>query len=251
MPLAADLKLLYKLALAPIRGASHAERLESFYREQADHYDRSRAGLLHGRRELMELLPVPDAGVWVEMGGGTGENLEHLGEHRARLSKVYVVDLSPSLLDIARRRKDSSGWSNVEIVQADATTFAPPAGPVDVVTFSYSLTMIPDWFAAIDRAWELLRPGGTIGVVDFHVSRKHPAPGRTRHPWPARAFWPAWFARDNVFLSPDHVEYLHHRFEPVHFSEHRAGIYHLSAPRIPYYQFVGTKTPETPEDAFR
>lgn len=241
MPLSANLKLLYKMALAPIRGSSHAERLESFYRDQADDYDRSRAVLLHGRRELMELLPVPEAGVWAEMGGGTAENLVHLGERRGQLSKVYVVDLSPSLLDIARRRKHTLGWSNVELIQADATTFEPPVGPVDVVTFSYSLTMIPDWFAAVDHAWELLRPGGTIGVVDFHVSRMHPSLGRVRHRWTSRAFWPTWFARDNVFLSPDHIEYLHHRFEAVHFSEEWIRIKHAPGVRIPFYRFVGSK----------
>ena len=32
---------------------------------------------------------------------------------------------------------------------ADATKYRPDE-PVNVVTFSYSLTMIPDWFAAID-----------------------------------------------------------------------------------------------------
>lgn len=83
--------------------------MESFYRDQADLYDRSRAGLLRGRRELMDLLPVPETGVWVEMGGGTAENLEHLGQHRQRLSKVYLVDLSPSLLSVARRRQDTLG----------------------------------------------------------------------------------------------------------------------------------------------
>lgn len=245
MSIVTDLKVLYKVAVAPIRGSSHPERLESFYRDQADHYDRSRAGLLHGRRELMRSLPAPEGGVWVEMGGGTGENLEHLGSRLPRLSKAYVVDLSPSLLAVARRRKETLGWSNVEIVEADATTFAPPAGPADVVTFSYSLTMIPDWFKAIDRAWGILRPGGAIGVVDFYVSRKHPAPGRVRHSRVTRTLWPAWFASDNVFLSPDHVEYLHHRFEPVEFSEHlgeHGGIIkHSPTVRIPYYRFIGIK----------
>lgn len=245
MQLLKDLRLLYRLALAPIRGSSHPERLESFYKEQADQYDRSRAGLLHGRRGLMERLPTPEGGTWIEMGGGTGENLEHLGDRLKRLSKVYLVDLSPSLLEVAHRRKTRLGWSNVELVEADATTFEPPTGPVDVVTFSYSLTMIPDWFAAVDRAHQLLRPGGVIGAVDFHVSRKHPAPGRVRHPWTARAFWPAWFARDNVFLSSDHVEYLRHRFEPVHFSEHAGRVTGVPGVRVPFYQFVG-KNPSQP-----
>jgi S-adenosylmethionine-diacylgycerolhomoserine-N-methlytransferase len=236
-----DLKVLYKVAVAPIRGESHPERLESFYADQAEHYDRSRAKMLHGRRELVRSLPTPEGGVWVELGGGTGENLEHLGERRERLSKIYVVDLSPSLLAIAQRRKDTSGWLNVELAKEDAALFEPPAGPADVVTFSYSLTMMPDWFAAIDRAHGMLRPGGTVGVVDFYVSRKHPEPGRVRHPWTTRALWPAWFAADNVFLSPEHVEYLHHRFEPVRFSERRGRAGWLPGVSIPYYTFVGTK----------
>ena len=51
---------------------------------------------------------------------------------------------------------------------ADATRFRPPEGAADVVTFSYSLTMIPDWFAALENAAAMLKPGGTIGVVDFY-----------------------------------------------------------------------------------
>ena len=31
--------------------------------------------------------------------------------------------------------------------------------------FSYTLSMIPDWFAALENARRLLKPGGTIGVV--------------------------------------------------------------------------------------
>ena len=104
------------------------------------------------------------------------------------------------------------GWKNVEAIAADATTFQPAAGPADVVTFSYSLTMIPDWYAAIDNALTMLRPGGTIGVTDFFVARKYPAEGRTRHGWFTRTFWPAWFGSDNVFLSPDHLPYLQRKF---------------------------------------
>ena len=115
------------------------------------------------------------------MGGGTGANLDYFGDSITRLGKVYVLDLSHSLLEIAKKRVAEKGWTNVETVEADATTFQPPTGPVDVVTFSYSLTMIPDWFAAIDQAKALLKPGGVIGVVDFYVARKFPAEGRARH----------------------------------------------------------------------
>ena len=149
--------------------------MESFYRGQATGYDDFRARLLPGRKQLYEALKVPEGGRWIDMGGGTGSNLEFLADRLPKLSELFLVDLSPSLLNVARQRVAERGWSNVRICQADATSFRPPCELVDVVTFSYSLTMIPDWFAALEHAWRLLKPGGRIGVVDFYVSRKYAA----------------------------------------------------------------------------
>ncbi|MGE3541396.1 MAG: class I SAM-dependent methyltransferase [Candidatus Tectimicrobiota bacterium] len=243
MSLRADLAILYTMLLSPIRGASHAARLESFYRSQAGAYDDFRARLLHGRGALWSSLAVPQGGCWLDMGGGTGANLEYLGERLGQLARFYLVDLTPSLLNMARQRVQQHGWTNIEIVEADASTFTPRHTPVDVVTFSYSLTMMPEWFAALDHAWHLLRPGGMIGVVDFYISRKYPAPGQVRHPWYTRAFWPLWFGYDNVFPSPDHVPYLHRRFVPQHFSEHRGTVPYAPGLRAPYYIFIGRKSP--------
>ena len=101
--------------------------------------------------------------------------------------------------------------------------------------------MIPDWFAAIENALSILKPGGTIGVVDFYVSRKYASAGLARHGWFTRTFWPTWFAIDNVFPSPDHVPFLHRHFDVLHFEEHRAKVPYLPLIRVPYYLFVGRK----------
>jgi len=243
MALLSDLRILYHLTLKPVRGKDHAARMESFYAGQADAYDSFRKRLLKGREELWQAIGVPEQAVWVDMGGGTGANLDYFGEQIKNLQKIYVVDLSPSLLQVARRRVQERGWTNVEPVEADATLFEPPPSLVDVVTFSYSLTMIPDWFAALENAARILKPGGLIGVVDFYVSRKHPANGWRRHGWFTRSFWPLWFAGDNVFPSPDHVPYLHRHFDPLHFEEHRAKVPYVPLVRTPYYTFVGRKRP--------
>jgi S-adenosylmethionine-diacylgycerolhomoserine-N-methlytransferase len=241
MGLLADLKVLYHLTMKPVRGKDHASRLESFYAGQAEAYDDFRRRLLKGREELCQAIPLPVGGTWVDMGGGTGANLDFLGDKLPQLGKAYIVDLSPSLLEVARQRITARGWSNVEAIEADATIFQPPQGPADVVTFSYSLTMIPDWFAALENAWEMLKPGGILGVVDFYVSRKYPPDGLTRHGWLTRTFWPVWFSSDNVFPSPDHVPYLHRHFTPLDFEECRAKVPYLPLIRTPYYRFVGRK----------
>jgi S-adenosylmethionine-diacylgycerolhomoserine-N-methlytransferase len=239
--LAGDLRTLWQMTVLPIRGQTHAARLESFYAKQAAGYDAFRAHLLCGRQGLYEWLHVPEDGVWVEMGGGTGHNLEYLGPRLATLRKIYVVDLSTSLLAVARQRMETRGWTNVETVQHDVTTFEPPCGPADVVTFSYSLTMIPDWFAALEQARHILRPGGTLGAVDFYVSRKFPAQSLRRHGWLTRSFWPLWLALDNVYPSADHVPLLQRWFEPLHFAEHTCRMRYFPLLALPYYQFMGRK----------
>ena len=242
-----DLRILYHLTLKPIRGKNHAARMESFYSGQADAYDNFRKRLLKGREELWDAMTVPKDGVWVDMGGGTGSNLEYFGDRLSDLKNVYVVDLSGSLLEVAAKRAEERGWGNVSAVEADATTYQPDQ-PVDVVTFSYSLTMIPDWFAAIENAIAMLKPGGQIGVVDFYVSRKYPAEGHKRHRWFTRNFWPTWFANDNVFPSPDHVPFLHRHFESELFEEQRAKVPYIPFIRTPYYRFIGTKKGEVSQE---
>ena len=241
MSIAHDLKILYHLTLAPIRGRTHQERLESFYAKQAEDYDAFRARLLQGRRELYERLPIPQNGIWIEMGGGTGANLEFLGTRVRLLKQIHIVDLSPSLLQIASKRIAEHGWTNVRLHQADATTFAA-AEPADVITFSYSLTMIPDWFTALENAARLLKPDGVLGVADFFVARKHPVAGFGQHSWWARTFWPTWFALDNVHLNADHVPYLHQHFEPCYYNENRVTVPYVPFVRVPVYQFIG-RTP--------
>ena len=242
MGLVSDLRILYHLAFKPVCGADHAARLDSFYAGQAEDYDAFRARLLPGRDALLRdvLARIPDGGTWVDLGGGTGAALEMGAAELGRLGRVHVVDLSDALLDVARRRIAARDWPNVEAARADVTAWRPATGHADAVTLSYALTMIPDWFRAVDNAWAMLRPGGVIGVVDFYVSRRHPAAGHARHGWTPRTLWPIWFGADGVRLSPDHLPALEWRFETLGLVEDRTRLPYLPL-RAPYYRFVGRK----------
>lgn len=94
---------------------------------------------------------------------------------------IYVVDLAEPLCKQAQRKVEAlPGWQGiVHVVHGDATTFIPPPPPamatlsapppspspesglgtVDLVTFSYSLSMMPPFLDAIDHASALLKPG--------------------------------------------------------------------------------------------
>ncbi len=78
-------------------------------------------------------------------------------------SAVYLVDLSPSLCDVARERFERLGWKNVHVICEDARTFRlDPTVEEDIVgtlasghekhrikadfvSMSYSLSMIPEY----------------------------------------------------------------------------------------------------------
>jgi S-adenosylmethionine-diacylgycerolhomoserine-N-methlytransferase len=179
----------------------------------------------------------------VDLGAGTGFNVELMEETGLleKFDKIYLVDLSPSLLEQARQRIKERRWTNVHTVEADATTWQPDEGAVDLVTFSYSLTMIPDWFAAIDHAKSLLKPGGVIGVCDFYVARKYPEGDLRTHSWFTRTAWPTFFAFDNVNLSRDHLPFLRLHFRTLCLGERMGSVPYIPFFKCPYYFFVGGK----------
>lgn len=224
------------MAFMPIKGGTDAERLESFYKRQVDAYDQFREKLLTGRDQLMTSIPLKEGDALVDVGCGTGYNLTFLPEGvLSKLGKVTLLDLTESMLKTAQERAQKNHWDNVEVLRADATEWRPEKDSIDAATLSYSLTMIPDWFAAIDRVYDALKPGGYVGVVDFYIARKYPSKERMKQNFTTRWLWPIWFSFDNLFLSSDMLPYLSRKFEEVILIER--------ADRMPYCPFFWKKTP--------
>ena len=64
---------------------------KTFYAGQAGAYDDFRRRLLQGRQELWsQLIDARPGGVWVDMGGGTGANLECFGAAIDDFQQIYV-----------------------------------------------------------------------------------------------------------------------------------------------------------------
>jgi S-adenosylmethionine-diacylgycerolhomoserine-N-methlytransferase len=239
MSLLADARTLVQLARGSSGRGSYAERLQAFYGPQAAHYDAFRERLLHGREDLIRRLGPPPGGTVVELGGGTGRNLEYFGPRMRSFARVEVVDLCPALLEQARKR--CARWPGVAaVVEADATAYRP-AQAVDCVYFSYTLTMIPDWRAAVVNALGMLRPGGLLGVVDFYVAPRNAPAGFARRGGLVRGFWPRWFRHDGVHLDPQHLPYLLEHTEPLCCEQRRGPVPYLPGLRVPYYVYIGRK----------
>ena len=236
----ADLKILRSLVRGKPRSGNHQADLEYFYAQQAGDYDRFREKLLHGRGDILADLALPADAVFAEFGAGTGRNLEFIAARLPHLRAVHLVDLCPSLLSKARQRCHDHRWNNVVCHEADVTTWTAPE-PVDALLCSYSLTMIPDWHAAIANAVRNLKPGGLLAVVDFYVSNDNPLPGRIRHSAATRWFWPRWFGHDGVRPDARHLDTLCSVSEPLSLVESSAAVPWMAGLRAPYYRYIGRR----------
>ncbi|EKX42471.1 hypothetical protein GUITHDRAFT_111444 [Guillardia theta CCMP2712] len=235
-----DMQVLKSMWFSKISGSAHQDILESFYSPQAKLYDGYRSRMLHARPPMMKNLSI----VWVDLGGGTGSSVEYMSNalDEGWFSSVVVLDLCPSLHKIAEER--AKKWPGiVKAVLGDACNQneegLPPAGSCDLVTFSYSLVMIPDWKGAIANALRLLRPGGRLCVCDFTVL---PQKGQ----WTVtQEMWKRIFARDHVHLSDEHLKYLKSVTEPEKEDCGFGSFPYVPLLKAGWYWYVGKK----PEDA--
>lgn len=145
--------------------------MDRMYRHQRHIYDLTRKFYLLGRDALLDDLPSMPAARICELGCGTGRNLIRLARRRPD-ARLYGIDVSSEMLATARARMRRAGLGGrVELADGAAGSFDPMRSfgieTFDVVYFSYVLSMVPDWRSAVDRALALLRPGGTLAVVDF------------------------------------------------------------------------------------
>ena len=200
-----------------LKAEGHAKDMESFYKYQKEGYDAFREHLLHAKGALMESIPLAKSGsqVWVDVGGGTARNLEYFTpDHiRKHFKTIYIVDISASLLEVAKRRIELMGISDiVKVIEHDFTadtvlTNLPKEGSVDLVTMSYSFSMIPNQKAAIVNATKLIKKKtGLIAIADFFLKGNHDdslPPMSRKFRQLESMIHKRWFAMDNVHLLND------------------------------------------------
>ncbi len=145
--------------------------MNRIYRRQRYFYDATRKYYLLGRDRLIDRLNAKPGDTVLEIGCGTGRNLILAAQHHPG-TRCYGIDVSTEMLTSAITAIGHAGLSSrMRVAHADATTFDSAAlfgvPKFDRIFISYSLSMIPQWHAVLDRAAARLSPGGELHIVDF------------------------------------------------------------------------------------
>jgi len=117
------------------------------------------SGLLHH-----DTLYPPGARV-LECGCGTGAQTVHLAANSPQ-ARIVSIDLSPASVEQAKARVRAAGYGNVAFQVADLFNLPFDEGSFDHVFICFVLEHLPAPVEALRLLKRVLRPGGSITVIE-------------------------------------------------------------------------------------
>jgi SAM-dependent methyltransferase len=116
---------------------------------------------------IVDALPLDPGGRWLEAACGPGLVARALAP---RVGSVLGVDLTPTMIEVARREAAAAGLANVDFEVGDATRLAAPDASFDGAVTRFSLHHIPLPGRVLAELARVVRPGRTVAVADHLTS---------------------------------------------------------------------------------
>jgi S-adenosylmethionine-diacylgycerolhomoserine-N-methlytransferase len=193
-----------------------------YYRFQSKIYDWTRWMFLFGRKEAARRFMTDPKGSYLEVGCGTGLNFPLFIPKVDPAAGSFVgLDFSKDMLARALPKVRGDAFRHVGLVAADATRMQFRR-KFDGIIFAYSLTMIPDWRKSLQKAFEHLKPGGTLAVLDFDQFGGF---------WPFGFLPRGWLRYNHVETTEPYIGFLAGMFDELEVHHRLGGWYFLALGR--------------------
>jgi ubiquinone/menaquinone biosynthesis C-methylase UbiE/DNA-binding HxlR family transcriptional regulator len=147
--------------------AARAAAAQSYFREHAAEWDRIRklhaadAAVEAAVRDAFDERPIR---ALLDVGTGTGRMLEIFGP---QIERGLGIDMSLDMLLLARDRLERAGLRHCSVRQGDIYDLPIADDSFDAVIVHQVLHFLDDCGRAIREAARVLRPGGSLLIVDF------------------------------------------------------------------------------------
>ena len=118
----------------------------------------------------LRILGVKKGECILEIGFGTGNSLVTLAQQAGESGLIVGVELSPGMIDVARKRMQLKGQErSAQMIQGDGTLLPFARNSFDAVFLSFTLELfsedeIP---VVLDECHRVLKPDGRLGVVSL------------------------------------------------------------------------------------
>ncbi len=138
------------------------------------------------RREMVGHVVTDDPALVLDVATGPGGVARQVV--RRSSAQVVGLDVTAAMLAAASDLVAADGVADrVSLVQATGERLPFPDGTFDALTFTYLLRYVPDPAAVVAELARVVRPGGAIASLEFHVP-------------PSPAWRTAWWAYTRAVL---------------------------------------------------
>ncbi|MCA1961617.1 MAG: class I SAM-dependent methyltransferase [Desulfomonile sp.] len=129
------------------------------YQEFEDRY-----GFFRNLNEiLLSRMELSPGSAILDVGCGTGASSLQIADFVPD-SRVWGLDISPAMLEVARTRAGNSG--RFSFVEGDAARLAEYFDVrFDAIVYAASIFLVPDFRQSLSQACELLKEGGKVGLT--------------------------------------------------------------------------------------
>ena len=110
----------------------------------------------------------------VDLGCGAGFDTILAAQMVGPEGRVVGVDMTPAMLNKARRNAELLGLSNVDLRQGFLEELPVADGAADVVISNGVINLCPDKATVLAEAFRVLKPGGRIQIADIIVAKAVP-----------------------------------------------------------------------------